>query len=1397
MNAYYEPDTDTYHLALDSVGQAYVYILAHESVHEMFIKNPGGYKELEEVTHGALLSNLMESRGLEFEEATAEIERMVHNIADEYGWYRTKDGKRVYSKRHLEDAWQELVANTVPVILTDKTQARRFADRVMSASESVRAWFEKLLNDLLDILDRAYKALSQNKSWEQMELIRENKADIQAIADKYFEGMEGTKGKSVGTGEVRNSLNPNFSIEYDAWDKRAFRNPFVVGRTSQALKYVGVKDQAILWDASKIVDILHKHPSMTDEVIKQVPDIIENPIIIMESKTETSRITLFGEVFDGAGNPVLAVLELEPTGKEGSALNIIKIASAYGKDSNPQKLLDDSRVLFVEPNQERTRAWLKLSRLQLPLSAKYGINGRISYQISSVNNSLREDEGNDAERGAFSMKDSDGNTLTPEQAEFFKDSKVRDEKGNLLVVYHGVKNPTMEIVDKQVRFFPPFGEFDVSKQIEPGAWFTPDKEYARGYGQPVPFYLNIKNPLKHNDPLEAPPAGHDGIYRTYEPMVIRGKSQGISEAYEFAVFSPSQIKSITNKAPTENPDIRFSLKGMDRQYLDAVERGDMEVAREMVYRYAEQRGYGDGREYTGNHQPPNSHDDNAVSLDRITEIYPDDLLSSNGARYYGDGYAYDWQAVDKIKSAFGKPDKRVRIYRAVPSDVREEYIRNGDWVTLTRAYAEEHGRSQLNGYKVITHSALAKHLYTDGNSVHEFGYDDGRDYTYANTKNNRKSLDVISYDYDGNIIPLSKRFNKREYDVRFSLRDPVDPMYSKLQQVAAGYSGDKIDAAGFIPYLTGRGVKAEEIKWSGLEQWLDGKKSVTKAELAEFLAGNSLNVKDVTRKSDELIMRPTFRGWETIDNSEAKYKEYALKGGSNYREILFTLPGEKQFQSQHWDEPNVLAHTRLQDFAAADGGKVLFVEEVQSDWHEQGRESGYIARGEADAQKKLSDAYNRLKDYIGQHYEQNPTGYVIDTIAGLNDYHDEYQDGRNRFQHDEIGQRIKGEYEAARLAYENHLGGVPDAPFRDTWAQYVMKRILRMAAEGNYNYVAWTTGQMQADRYNLAKVVGSVTWDKQGDGAYYVWVYGPDGKSLNTASNGIPIRYDSIGDVSRMFGKDIARMVQSTDKGNFDMPKDTTIGGEGMRNFYDIGGKSSQNIPRFMDKYVKQWGSKVEEIKLGDKLPSDNEYLTMQRRESVAAPGVRVTDEMKEEVLYKGQPMFSLNGIDPVDTDVLQDWSEFYSEADAILKRDFSGVKIDDAAIKKVAKRILRQYSSTYSEKTLVENLGKIIAYMSSPDVIWKDARDVLVGQMKSVLRDSLQIDQFHEEQYSDVRKFLRETPIYFPEQVMGEIEHGYDSFNYYRKKLFGKVRIVTDKRVGYGLEGIFDDLVRMGLATL
>lgn len=184
-NAYYDAKTDTYHLSLDSTGQAYAYVVAHESIHEMEVKNKEGFSALSEVVEAAIEGELMNQKGMTFDEAKAEFEKMVQYQIDKNGLSRS-------------EAVTEVVANTVPVILTDEQQGKRFADKVMKSGSKVKAWFEKLIKDLRAILDKAYNILKGQKSWEQMELIRNNKQTLDMIADYYFEGMEGTRGKAKG-----------------------------------------------------------------------------------------------------------------------------------------------------------------------------------------------------------------------------------------------------------------------------------------------------------------------------------------------------------------------------------------------------------------------------------------------------------------------------------------------------------------------------------------------------------------------------------------------------------------------------------------------------------------------------------------------------------------------------------------------------------------------------------------------------------------------------------------------------------------------------------------------------------------------------------------------------------------------------------------------------------------------------------------------------------------------------------------------------------------------------------------------------------------------------------------------------------------------------------------------
>ena len=192
---------------------------------------------------------------------------------------------------------------------------------------------------------------------------------------------------SKGVESVKYSIDKHFAEKYDKWDKKSTGFAFRVGSTSRVLRKLGVNNKDITWDSSKIIKIKNKHPEMTDSIIKQVPNILENPIIVMESNTVNGRLVLFGDVYDSKNNPALVALELNPTEKGGKSLNVIKVASAYGKEKNLQNFINKSKILYVEPNKKRTHNWLTVNRLKLPLpSTRYGFfNNSISQSPKNVN----------------------------------------------------------------------------------------------------------------------------------------------------------------------------------------------------------------------------------------------------------------------------------------------------------------------------------------------------------------------------------------------------------------------------------------------------------------------------------------------------------------------------------------------------------------------------------------------------------------------------------------------------------------------------------------------------------------------------------------------------------------------------------------------------------------------------------------------------------------------------------------------------------------------------------------------------------------------------------------------------------------------------------------------------
>ena len=361
-----------------------------------------------------------------------------------------------------------------------------------------------------------------------------------------------------------------------------------------------------------------------------------------------------------------------------------------------------------------------------------------------------------------------------------------------------------------------------------------------------------------------------------------------------------------------------------------------------------------------------------------------------------------------------------------------------------------------------------------------------------------------------------------------SKRGNAPVFYSQMGKVVESMKQEKFGASSVISMLRGRGVKAEEIRWSGIQAFLDGKKSVTKAELMEFIQGSMLQIEEEHRVANE--PRDEFvREWqrlveyldedeiidglnyidtslephledlvenEDLNQSEAdylmdlarkavnsknlptKWDEYILNGGSNYRELVFKMPGSdysNRAMEAHWGEENtgVLAHARMQDFGV-DGKKMLFIEEIQSDWHNEGNRSGY---GDSlpEAEK------DRIKAGLLKEFVESDAGKAIVNKTmkhfGLASESEAYQMLKDEPAN--VGAELIALYPywmneertQAIIDLQNQFDKLdrkkaPDAPFKDNYHEYVLKRLLRMAAEEGYDSIGWTTADIQSKRWS-------------------------------------------------------------------------------------------------------------------------------------------------------------------------------------------------------------------------------------------------------------------------------------------------------------------------------------------
>lgn len=389
------------------------------------------------------------------------------------------------------------------------------------------------------------------------------------------------------------------------------------------------------------------------------------------------------------------------------------------------------------------------------------------------------------------------------------------------------------------------------------------------------------------------------------------------------------------------------------------------------------------------------------------------------------------------------------------------------------------------------------------------------------------------------------------------------------------------------------------------------------------------------------------------DITPSKFGRYTLPGGENYREILLTLPQkpqplpegfnvdaysvngvtkygvydasgqrygsgatkdealqrfsemhqDKPYKSSHFDEPNILAHIRVNDRVDADGKKMLLIEEIQSDWHQAGREKGYMSANKQDRMAttaKPMNGYFEVSDQNGNfianvmnHDLTNPTAQSA------------LAEAQRRIQSPQIGRQANDER-------------VPDAPFKDTWYQLALKRALKYAADNGYERVGLTTGKQQAERFDLSKQISKVYYSppdsKQAN------KFGTVLKAFDKRGNEIINKSVTPEQLPDYIGKEAANKLLESNGNSMGVKSldgiDLQVGGEGMKKYYD------EIYPKFLDKYGKKWNAKVGETQITTDYARDANGIPAQRPSKESIRYIDITPEMKGAV-SKGQPLFA------------------------------------------------------------------------------------------------------------------------------------------------------------------------------
>lgn len=737
--------------------------------------------------------------------------------------------------------------------------------------------------------------------------------------------------------------------------------------------------------------------------------------------------------------------------------------------------------------------------------------------------------------------DSEGRKLTKEQQDFYKGNDVINENGDLQVVYHGTPyGKFTKFNDKNVYFF----------SVDRG--FAEDYAYAKNFEQAL-----------------------DGDVEVME-VYLKAKN----------VFDPSKESDIQKLREALPEQIRFFATTFDKEtFLQRIQRIDdlpPMWTKEQIKNAKFGRVIGDDRYGYNNDIFIGVNKNNEVvyakhtygtALEHLTTKEQDEAKEKllNGEDYVVTIYAtpFGQMTEDAIREKYSQLENE-QDKRYLADTIR--YLDEG------KSYMLDDSTYKISPY---TASQEAEHL-TD---IDNWEYIEGSN-AWENNEVGKDVIDIIKdLGYDGlKIYEKGKLnyavFNKNQIkrvdnkkptnnpDIRYSNRYDTEEngeggFYSQLENVIEQKMPNTSNAQQIRGILNNSGVKQDELKWIGLDDYLKqhSLEKITKQQLQDYIKANQINlvtVKKGDRNIEELTapikediqykiqaikriqdkyhidyeesdddiyyykpnglsagtigdyMADTLKRFVNLDDPELferqedgsylssyttdgvkwqsgiteevlendmqeledlydelheaqmnlsmvedeysddadeigkpKYKQYALEGGTNYQEILYTVPAiEKldnskyevknlavanvsEYQSPHWHEKNVLAHVRTQDFKDTSENKVLFIDEIQSDLHQEGRKKGYSTQQDLDTIDKLNEQLNTLKATYSA-YEDEARKLSNKGFSAARDYYTEHHnkaiDNLSHLEEEfKINEKLTQKQQYELLDYENKI----------------------------------------------------------------------------------------------------------------------------------------------------------------------------------------------------------------------------------------------------------------------------------------------------------------------------------------------------------------------------------------